>query len=211
MQVRNLRLGVSTVWSLEKFESKLAAMKELYEVRALLQPLCALGEKAQGTGSFPGRGVGQRTGRSRAHADRSYHPLGLPLPAGGVTGWRHCDCGNSRVSCCTCPLVTVRPGHARPRRGWRRRRASSRALLPRPRVALWVFEVCCVRGHGCKNISARDHFNILFPAFRLLKLRPKHEISITLQCSQFDCQKYCHLPDLPVCFSLHLITGESED
>ncbi|XP_059947463.1 kinesin-like protein KIF14 isoform X2 [Mesoplodon densirostris] len=31
IQVRNLRLGVSTVWSLEKFESKLAAMKELYE------------------------------------------------------------------------------------------------------------------------------------------------------------------------------------
>ncbi|KAB1258640.1 Kinesin-like protein KIF14 [Camelus dromedarius] len=32
VQVRNLQLGVSTVWSLEKFESKLAAMKELYEV-----------------------------------------------------------------------------------------------------------------------------------------------------------------------------------
>ena len=32
IQVRNLQLGVSTVWSLEKFESKLAAMKELYEV-----------------------------------------------------------------------------------------------------------------------------------------------------------------------------------
>ncbi|XP_072804900.1 kinesin-like protein KIF14 isoform X2 [Vicugna pacos] len=31
VQVRNLQLGVSTVWSLEKFESKLAAMKELYE------------------------------------------------------------------------------------------------------------------------------------------------------------------------------------
>ncbi|XP_029082984.1 kinesin-like protein KIF14 [Monodon monoceros] len=31
IQVRNLQLGVSTVWSLEKFESKLAAMKELYE------------------------------------------------------------------------------------------------------------------------------------------------------------------------------------
>ncbi|XP_043341697.1 kinesin-like protein KIF14 [Cervus canadensis] len=31
VRVRNLQLGVSTVWSLEKFESKLAAMKELYE------------------------------------------------------------------------------------------------------------------------------------------------------------------------------------
>ncbi|XP_045674220.1 kinesin-like protein KIF14 isoform X1 [Phyllostomus hastatus] len=31
VRVRNLSLGVSTVWSLEKFESKLAAMKELYE------------------------------------------------------------------------------------------------------------------------------------------------------------------------------------
>ncbi|KAM5300671.1 kinesin-like protein KIF14 isoform 2-T2 [Glossophaga mutica] len=31
VRVRNLRLGVSTVWSLEKFESKLAAMKELHE------------------------------------------------------------------------------------------------------------------------------------------------------------------------------------
>lgn len=33
IRVRNLQLGVSTVWSLEKFESKLAAMKELYESR----------------------------------------------------------------------------------------------------------------------------------------------------------------------------------
>ncbi|KAM5239003.1 kinesin-like protein KIF14 [Ctenodactylus gundi] len=31
IRVRNLRLGVSAFWSLEKFESKLAAMKELYE------------------------------------------------------------------------------------------------------------------------------------------------------------------------------------
>ncbi|XP_053769371.1 kinesin-like protein KIF14 isoform X3 [Desmodus rotundus] len=31
VRVRNLRLGVSTVWSVEKFESKLAVMKELYE------------------------------------------------------------------------------------------------------------------------------------------------------------------------------------
>ncbi|XP_036926426.1 kinesin-like protein KIF14 [Sturnira hondurensis] len=31
VRVWNLQLGVSTVWSLEKFESKLAAMKELYE------------------------------------------------------------------------------------------------------------------------------------------------------------------------------------
>ncbi|XP_066881855.1 kinesin-like protein KIF14 [Kogia breviceps] len=31
IQIRNPQLGVSTVWSLEKFESKLAAMKELYE------------------------------------------------------------------------------------------------------------------------------------------------------------------------------------
>ncbi|XP_048354405.1 kinesin-like protein KIF14 isoform X2 [Sphaerodactylus townsendi] len=31
VQVRNIRLGVSTFWSLEKFEYKLAAMKELYE------------------------------------------------------------------------------------------------------------------------------------------------------------------------------------
>lgn len=31
VRVRNLQLGVSTFWSLEKFESKLAAMKELYE------------------------------------------------------------------------------------------------------------------------------------------------------------------------------------
>nr|XP_020762672.1 kinesin-like protein KIF14 [Odocoileus virginianus texanus] len=31
IRVRNLQLRVSTVWSLEKFESKLAAMKELYE------------------------------------------------------------------------------------------------------------------------------------------------------------------------------------
>ncbi|KAM9612652.1 kinesin-like protein KIF14 [Trichechus inunguis] len=31
IQVRNLQLGISTFWSLEKFESKLAAMKELYE------------------------------------------------------------------------------------------------------------------------------------------------------------------------------------
>ncbi|XP_042557222.1 kinesin-like protein KIF14 [Dipodomys spectabilis] len=31
VRVRDLRLGISTVWSVEKFESKLAAMKELYE------------------------------------------------------------------------------------------------------------------------------------------------------------------------------------
>uniref|UniRef100_A0A8C2YHM2 Kinesin-like protein KIF14 n=1 Tax=Coturnix japonica TaxID=93934 RepID=A0A8C2YHM2_COTJA len=31
VQVRNLKLGIATFWSLEKFESKLAAMKELYE------------------------------------------------------------------------------------------------------------------------------------------------------------------------------------
>lgn len=31
VRVRNIQLGVSTFWSLEKFESKLAAMKELYE------------------------------------------------------------------------------------------------------------------------------------------------------------------------------------
>ncbi|XP_016067109.1 PREDICTED: kinesin-like protein KIF14 [Miniopterus natalensis] len=31
VRVGNLRLGVSTLWSLEKFESKLAALKELYE------------------------------------------------------------------------------------------------------------------------------------------------------------------------------------
>ncbi|XP_048214211.1 kinesin-like protein KIF14 [Perognathus longimembris pacificus] len=31
IRVRDLRLGISTVWSVEKFESKLATMKELYE------------------------------------------------------------------------------------------------------------------------------------------------------------------------------------
>ncbi|NWV20220.1 KIF14 protein, partial [Origma solitaria] len=31
VQVRNIKLGVTTFWSLEKFECKLAAMKELYE------------------------------------------------------------------------------------------------------------------------------------------------------------------------------------
>ncbi|NXL89022.1 KIF14 protein, partial [Alectura lathami] len=31
VQVRNIKLGIATFWSLEKFESKLAAMKELYE------------------------------------------------------------------------------------------------------------------------------------------------------------------------------------
>uniref|UniRef100_A0A2K6EFF4 Kinesin-like protein KIF14 n=1 Tax=Propithecus coquereli TaxID=379532 RepID=A0A2K6EFF4_PROCO len=31
IRIRNLKLGISTFWSLEKFESKLAAMKELYE------------------------------------------------------------------------------------------------------------------------------------------------------------------------------------
>ncbi|XP_038601970.1 kinesin-like protein KIF14 isoform X1 [Tachyglossus aculeatus] len=31
IQVRNLQLGISTFWSLEKFESKLLSMKELYE------------------------------------------------------------------------------------------------------------------------------------------------------------------------------------
>ncbi|XP_065599030.1 kinesin-like protein KIF14 [Cyrtonyx montezumae] len=31
VQVRNLKLGIATFWSLEKFECKLAAMKELYE------------------------------------------------------------------------------------------------------------------------------------------------------------------------------------
>ncbi|XP_021053461.1 kinesin-like protein KIF14 isoform X2 [Mus pahari] len=31
VRVRNLQLGISTFWSLEKFESKLAALKELYE------------------------------------------------------------------------------------------------------------------------------------------------------------------------------------
>uniref|UniRef100_A0ABM5G927 Kinesin-like protein KIF14 isoform X1 n=1 Tax=Pogona vitticeps TaxID=103695 RepID=A0ABM5G927_9SAUR len=31
VQVRNLRLGVATFWNLEKFEDKLAAMKEVYE------------------------------------------------------------------------------------------------------------------------------------------------------------------------------------
>lgn len=37
IRVRNLQLGVSTVWSLEKFESKLAAMKELYEVCSIIK------------------------------------------------------------------------------------------------------------------------------------------------------------------------------
>lgn len=32
VQVRNIRLGVATYWSLEKFEDKLVAMKEAYEV-----------------------------------------------------------------------------------------------------------------------------------------------------------------------------------
>lgn len=32
VQVRNIRLGVATYWSLEKFEDKLAAMKDAYEV-----------------------------------------------------------------------------------------------------------------------------------------------------------------------------------
>lgn len=32
VQVRNIKLGITTFWSLEKFECKLAAMKELYEV-----------------------------------------------------------------------------------------------------------------------------------------------------------------------------------
>ncbi|NXK46385.1 KIF14 protein, partial [Chauna torquata] len=31
VQVRNIKLGIATFWSLEKFEGKLAAMKELYE------------------------------------------------------------------------------------------------------------------------------------------------------------------------------------
>ncbi|XP_074164818.1 kinesin-like protein KIF14 isoform X1 [Sminthopsis crassicaudata] len=31
VQIRNVQLGISTFWSLEKFESKLAVMKELYE------------------------------------------------------------------------------------------------------------------------------------------------------------------------------------
>ncbi|XP_045392048.1 kinesin-like protein KIF14 [Lemur catta] len=31
VRIQNLKLGISTFWSLEKFESKLAAMKELYE------------------------------------------------------------------------------------------------------------------------------------------------------------------------------------
>ncbi|KAM9006921.1 kinesin-like protein KIF14 isoform 2-T2 [Ara ararauna] len=31
VQVRNIKLGIATLWSLEKFECKLAAMKELYE------------------------------------------------------------------------------------------------------------------------------------------------------------------------------------
>ncbi|NXN63590.1 KIF14 protein, partial [Himantopus himantopus] len=33
VQVRNIKLGIATFWSLEKFECKLAAMKELYETR----------------------------------------------------------------------------------------------------------------------------------------------------------------------------------
>ncbi|NXA21016.1 KIF14 protein, partial [Ibidorhyncha struthersii] len=33
VQVRNIKLGIATFWSLEKFECKLAAMKELYESR----------------------------------------------------------------------------------------------------------------------------------------------------------------------------------
>ncbi|KAF3823243.1 hypothetical protein GH733_010679 [Mirounga leonina] len=36
VRVRNLQLGISTFWSLEKFESKLAAMKELYEMNGNL-------------------------------------------------------------------------------------------------------------------------------------------------------------------------------
>ncbi|KAM3841882.1 kinesin-like protein KIF14 [Vipera latastei] len=34
VQVRNIRLGVATYWSLEKFEDKLAAMKEAYEMNS---------------------------------------------------------------------------------------------------------------------------------------------------------------------------------
>lgn len=43
VRVQDLRLGVSTSWSLEKFESKLAAMKELYEVRMTVRPRHTLG------------------------------------------------------------------------------------------------------------------------------------------------------------------------
>lgn len=32
VQVRNLKLGIVTFWNLDKFEYKLAAMKDLYEV-----------------------------------------------------------------------------------------------------------------------------------------------------------------------------------
>lgn len=31
--VKNIKLGISTFWSLEKFECKLAAMRELYQVK----------------------------------------------------------------------------------------------------------------------------------------------------------------------------------
>ncbi|KAH0618349.1 hypothetical protein JD844_017461 [Phrynosoma platyrhinos] len=34
VQVRNIRLGVTTFWSMEKFEDKLAAMKEIYETNS---------------------------------------------------------------------------------------------------------------------------------------------------------------------------------
>nr|XP_060630557.1 kinesin-like protein KIF14 [Anolis sagrei ordinatus] len=34
VQVRNIRLGVTTFWSMEKFEDKLAAMKEVYETNS---------------------------------------------------------------------------------------------------------------------------------------------------------------------------------
>lgn len=39
VQVRNIKLGISTFWSLEKFECKLAAMKELYEVSNTLSKI----------------------------------------------------------------------------------------------------------------------------------------------------------------------------
>lgn len=36
IQVQNTKLGISTFWSMEKFQSNLAAMRELEQVRYIL-------------------------------------------------------------------------------------------------------------------------------------------------------------------------------
>lgn len=100
VQVRNIRLGVATFWSLEKFEYKLAAMKELYEVCLGLfkkkKNTCLL-NVCIGTQNFACMNLklfwGDNLFSLVLHAIQKYilsQPTCVPLPACVKVSFAHC-------------------------------------------------------------------------------------------------------------------------